>query len=69
MGRRERLFLSTKAFPCEAFTRKNLAEVRYQGAFCVEYVPMEQWRCDEMDVLTAVVETRSAFEAHFGPRH
>jgi sugar phosphate isomerase/epimerase len=40
-----------------------LTETRYAGVICVEYVPMEQWRCDEMDVLTSVVETKSAFEA------
>jgi sugar phosphate isomerase/epimerase len=32
----------------------------YRGAFCVEYVPMPKWRCDEMDVVTEALATRAA---------
>ena len=32
----------------------------YPGAYCVEYVPMPKWRCDEMDVVTEALATRSA---------
>jgi sugar phosphate isomerase/epimerase len=32
----------------------------YGGAYCVEYVPMPKWRCDEMDVVTEALATRSA---------
>ena len=32
----------------------------YRGAFCVEYVPMPKWRCDEMDVVTEALATKSA---------
>jgi sugar phosphate isomerase/epimerase len=32
----------------------------YAGAYCVEYVPMPKWRCDEMDVVTEALATRSA---------
>lgn len=32
----------------------------YRGAFCVEYVPMPKWRCDEIDVVTEALATRSA---------
>ena len=31
----------------------------YRGAFCVEYVPMPKWRCDEMDVVTEALATRA----------
>ena len=37
-----------------------LRETRYEGAYCVEYVPMPKWRCDEMDVVTETLATRSA---------
>ena len=32
----------------------------YAGAYCVEYVPMPKWRCDEMDVVTEALATRDA---------
>jgi sugar phosphate isomerase/epimerase len=32
----------------------------YVGAYCVEYVPMPKWRCDEMDVVTEVLAARGA---------
>ena len=32
----------------------------YGGAFCVEYVPMPKWRCDELDVVTETLATRHA---------
>ena len=37
-----------------------LRAVDYRGAFCVEYVPMPKWRCDEMDVVTEALATRAA---------
>ena len=37
-----------------------LRAVGYAGAYCVEYVPMSKWRCDEMDVVTEALATRSA---------
>jgi sugar phosphate isomerase/epimerase len=32
----------------------------YDGAYCVEYVPMPKWRCDELDVITEALATRDA---------
>jgi sugar phosphate isomerase/epimerase len=32
----------------------------YDGAYCVEYVPMPKWRCDELDVITEALTTRDA---------
>jgi sugar phosphate isomerase/epimerase len=32
----------------------------YAGAYCVEYVPMPKWRCDEVDVVTEALATRAA---------
>jgi sugar phosphate isomerase/epimerase len=32
----------------------------YAGAYCVEYVPMPKWRCDELDVVTEALATRAA---------
>jgi sugar phosphate isomerase/epimerase len=32
----------------------------YAGGYCVEYVPMTKWRCDEMDVVTESLATRAA---------
>ena len=32
----------------------------YAGAYCVEYVPMPKWRCDEMDVVTEALAMRGA---------
>lgn len=32
----------------------------YPGAYCVEYVPMPKWRCDELDVVTEALATREA---------
>ena len=37
-----------------------LRQVGYAGAFCVEYVPMPKWRCDEIDVVTEALATRAA---------
>jgi sugar phosphate isomerase/epimerase len=40
-----------------------VAELRsegYAGAYCVEYVPMAKWRCDEMDVVTEALAMRDA---------
>jgi len=37
-----------------------LRDVAYAGAYCIEYVPMPKWRCDEMDVVTEALATRSA---------
>ncbi len=34
----------------------------YDGAYCVEYVPMPKWRCDELDVVTEALATRRALE-------
>ena len=34
----------------------------YGGAYCVEYVPMPKWRCDELDVITEARATRAALE-------
>ena len=34
----------------------------YAGAYCVEYVPMAKWRCDEMDVVTEALATRAALD-------
>jgi sugar phosphate isomerase/epimerase len=35
----------------------------YGGAYCVEYVPMPKWRCDEMDVVTEALAMRDALLA------
>lgn len=35
----------------------------YRGAYCVEYVPMPKWRCDEVDVVTETLATRNALLA------
>lgn len=35
----------------------------YGGAYCVEYVPMPKWRCDEVDVVTETLATRDALVA------
>jgi sugar phosphate isomerase/epimerase len=32
----------------------------YPGVYCVEYVPMPKWRCDEVDVVTEALATRAA---------
>ena len=32
----------------------------YAGAYCVEYVPMAKWRCDELDVVTEALAMRTA---------
>ena len=37
-----------------------LRAVGYPGAYCVEYVPMPKWRCDEVDVVTEALATRAA---------
>jgi sugar phosphate isomerase/epimerase len=35
-----------------------LREAGYTGAYCVEYVPMPKWRCDELDVVTEALAMR-----------
>jgi sugar phosphate isomerase/epimerase len=35
----------------------------YGGAYCIEYVPMQKWRCDELDVVTEALATREALLA------
>jgi sugar phosphate isomerase/epimerase len=37
-----------------------LRALGYTGAYCVEYVPMPKWRCDELDVVTEALATRAA---------
>jgi sugar phosphate isomerase/epimerase len=37
-----------------------LRESRYAGGYCVEYVPMPKWRCDEVDVVTEALSMREA---------
>lgn len=37
-----------------------LRSAGYPGAYCVEYVPMPKWRCDEVDVVTEALATRAA---------
>lgn len=37
-----------------------LGEAGYEGVYCVEYVPMEKWRCDEMDVVSESLAARAA---------
>lgn len=37
-----------------------LAAAGYDGALCVEYVPMAKWNCDRMDILGATAATRHA---------
>ena len=37
-----------------------LGAAGYPGAYCVEYVPMPKWRCDELDVVTEAIATRAA---------
>jgi len=37
-----------------------LRSAGYDGAYCVEYVPMQKWRCDELDVVTEALATRDA---------
>jgi sugar phosphate isomerase/epimerase len=32
----------------------------YGGAYCVEYVPMAKWRCDELDVVTEALTMHTA---------
>jgi sugar phosphate isomerase/epimerase len=32
----------------------------YDGGYCVEYVPMAKWRCDELDVVSESLATRAA---------
>jgi sugar phosphate isomerase/epimerase len=39
---------------------RALDQAGYEGAYCVEYVPMEKWRCDELDVVTETIATRAA---------
>jgi sugar phosphate isomerase/epimerase len=39
----------------------------YRGAYCIEYVPMPKWRCDELDVVTEALATRAAL-AELGVR-
>jgi sugar phosphate isomerase/epimerase len=35
----------------------------FAGGYCIEYVPMAKWRCDEMDVVTETLATRDALHA------
>jgi sugar phosphate isomerase/epimerase len=37
-----------------------LRSAGYDGAYCVEYIPMPKWRCDELDVVTEALATRDA---------
>lgn len=37
-----------------------LGAAGYTGAYCVEYVPMPKWRCDELDVVTEAIAARGA---------
>jgi sugar phosphate isomerase/epimerase len=37
-----------------------LENAGYDGCYCVEYVPMPKWRCDEMDVVSESVATQAA---------
>ena len=37
-----------------------LRDTGFSGGYCVEYIPMEKWRCDEMDVITETLATRDA---------
>ncbi len=37
-----------------------LGAAGYPGAYCVEYVPMPKWRCDELDVVTEAIAARRA---------
>ena len=37
-----------------------LRATQYAGAYCVEYVPMQKWRCDEVDVVSEALATRDA---------
>lgn len=39
---------------------KALGALGYTGAFCVEYVPMPKWRCDEVDIVTEALAMRGA---------
>ena len=32
----------------------------YDAAYCVEYVPMPKWRCDDVDVVSETLRTRAA---------
>ena len=32
----------------------------YDGCYCVEYVPMPKWRCDEQDIVSESLETQRA---------
>lgn len=43
-----------------------LRTAQFTGTLVIEYTPMKQWRCDEMDVLTAIVETRRALTKIIG---
>ena len=39
---------------------EKLNDIGYDGAYCIEYVPMVKWRCDELDVVTESLHTRAA---------
>ena len=39
---------------------EGLRDVGYPGVYCVEYVPMPKWRCDELDVVTEALAMRRA---------
>jgi sugar phosphate isomerase/epimerase len=38
----------------------TLAASHYSGGYCIEYVPMSKWRCDEVDVVTEALKVRAA---------
>ena len=40
-----------------------LYAVGYTGSYCIEYVPMKKWRCDELDIVTETLATREALAA------
>jgi sugar phosphate isomerase/epimerase len=39
---------------------QTLEHLGYTGVYTVEYIAMEKWRCDEVDVVTETVATREA---------
>ena len=38
----------------------SLSAAEYAGAYCVEYVAAEKWRCDEVDVVSETLAARAA---------
>lgn len=39
---------------------RELETTGYEGSYCVEYVPLPKWRCDELDVVSESLSTRAA---------